>query len=111
MSSVKDNTSNFLKVDKFLGVEFQRWQKKISILLTSLNVPNVINTPKMKEKKGQTLENTRKHSKWKNSDFIFQRHILNGMNDSLFDIYPFHESTKIHCDSLENKCISKHESS
>ena len=45
MASVKDLTSNFVKLDKFMGVEFQRWQK-ILILLASLNVAYVISMPK-----------------------------------------------------------------
>ena len=70
MASMKELTSNIIKLDKFLGVEFRRWQKKIFILLTSLNVAYVISTSKPEEKENKTLEEARKHSKWENDDFI-----------------------------------------
>ena len=95
MESVKELTSNFMKLDKVLGVEFRRWKKKMLILLTSLNVGNVISTLKPKEKEYETLEEARKRNKWENDDFICRGHILNVMCDSLFDIYQFHESAKI----------------
>ena len=111
MASVKELTSNFMKLDKFLGVEFKRWQKKMLILLTFLNVAYVIRTLKPKEKENKTLEKARKNNKWENNDFICGGHILNSMCDSLFDIYQFHESAKILFDSLEDKYMSEDASS
>ena len=111
MESVKELTSNFMKLDKVLGVEFRRWKKKMLILLTSLNVGNVISTLKPKEKEYETLEEARKRNKWENDDFICRGHILNVMCDSLFDIYQFHESAKILWDSLEDKYMSEDASS
>ena len=111
MASVKELTSNFMKLDKFLGVEFRRWQKKMLILLTSLNVAYVISTPKPEEKEDETVEDARKRNKWENDDFICRGHILNGICDSLFDIYQFHESAKLLWDSLEDKYMSEDASS
>ncbi|GJV53723.1 zinc finger, CCHC-type containing protein [Tanacetum coccineum] len=42
----------------------------------------------------ETLEATRKRMKWENDDYICRGHILNGMSDSLFDIYSNVESAK-----------------
>ena len=72
MASVKDLMLNFMKLDKFLGVKFKKWQKKMLILLTSLNVAYAINTPKPKEKDDETLEDTRKRNKWENNDLFVE---------------------------------------
>ena len=81
------------------------------ILLTTINVVYVINTPRSEEAWDETFEQTRKHSKWDNDDFICRRHILNGMKDSLFDIFQFHESAKLLWESLEDKYMANDESS
>ena len=54
MVSVKELTSNFTKLDKFLGVNFRCWQKKMLILLTTLNVAYVISTSRPKEVDDET---------------------------------------------------------
>ena len=64
MASVKELTSNSMRLDKFWGVEFRRWQKKMLILITSLNVAYVISTLKSEEKENETLEEARKRNKW-----------------------------------------------
>ena len=71
----------------------------------------MISTPKPKEKENDTLEEARKRKKWEKDDVICRGHILNGMCDSLFDIYQFHESAKILWDSLEDKYMSEDASS
>ncbi|KAL0416798.1 UNVERIFIED_CONTAM: hypothetical protein Slati_3511700 [Sesamum latifolium] len=38
-------TANFSKLDKFEGVDFRRWQKKMHFLLTTLKVVYVLSTP------------------------------------------------------------------
>ena len=107
MASIKELTSNFAKLDKFVGVEFRRWQKKMMILLTTLNVDYVISTPKPAEVENETLEQSRKRGKWENNDFICRGHILNGMQDSLFDIHQYHEFAKELWDTLENKDMAE----
>ena len=56
MASVKELTSNFTKLEKFVGVDFRRWQKKMQILLTTVNVAYVISTPRPEESENETLE-------------------------------------------------------
>ena len=102
MVSIKELISNFTKLVKFVGVDFRRWQKKKMILLTTLNVAYVISTPKSEKVENKTLEQSRKRGKWEIDDFICQGHILNGIQDSLFDIYQYHESAKELWEILEN---------
>lgn len=80
MASAKEITSNLLRLDKFFSVEFQMWQKKMFILLSS--VVYAISTPKSKVKE----EETRRRKRWFH---IPMRHsqILNGIRDSLEDKY------------------------
>ena len=60
MASVKELTSNLTKLEKFICVNFRRWQKKILILLTTLNVVYVIHTPRPEEPEDETFKQTKK---------------------------------------------------
>ena len=44
-AAIKHMASNFAKLDKFEGVNFQRWQKKMLFLLSSISVVYVLTTP------------------------------------------------------------------
>lgn len=109
--SVKDMTSKFDKLNKFEGQDFCRWQKKMHFLLTTLKVVYVLSKPMPEFAKDETLEATRRRSKWDNDDYICCGHILNSMYDSLFDIYQNVETAKELWDSLESKYIIKDASS
>ncbi|GJT18188.1 zinc finger, CCHC-type containing protein [Tanacetum coccineum] len=50
-------------------------------------------------------------AKWENDDYICRGHILNGMSDSLFDVYTNVESAKELWDSLESKYMAEDSSS
>nr|GEX49599.1 protein ALP1-like isoform X1 [Tanacetum cinerariifolium] len=58
-----------------------------------------------------TVEAIRIRAKWENDDYICQGHILNGMSNSLFDVYTNVESAKELWDSLESKYMSEDSSS
>lgn len=109
--SVRDMSSKFGKLDKFEGNDFRRWQKKMHFLLTTLKVVYVLSTPAPEAEDNETLEHTRKRCKWENDDYICRGHILNGMSDSLFDIYQNHESAKDIWDALESKYMAEDASS
>ncbi|GJY95462.1 zinc finger, CCHC-type containing protein [Tanacetum coccineum] len=86
-NTVKDMTTNFGKLDKFEGHDFRRWQKKMHFLLTTLKVVYVLTTPMPELLEDATVEAIRIRAKWENDDYICRGHILNGMSDSLFDVY------------------------
>nr|GEU52297.1 zinc finger, CCHC-type [Tanacetum cinerariifolium] len=54
-----------------------------------------------------TVEAIRIRAKWENDDYICRGHILNGMSDSLFDVYTNVESAKELWDSLESKYMAE----
>nr|GMD59206.1 zinc finger, CCHC-type [Ipomoea batatas] len=87
-----DFAKNIPKLEHFEGVGFRRWQKKMKFLLAA-------------------LEATRRRMKWENDDLACRGHILNGMSDTLFDIYQYEESSKNPWDVLEAKYISEDASS
>ncbi|GJT90670.1 zinc finger, CCHC-type containing protein [Tanacetum coccineum] len=58
-----------------------------------------------------TVEKIRKMANWDNDDYVCKVLILNGMSDSLFDIYHNVESSKERWDSLEGKYMAEDASS
>ncbi|GJY99017.1 zinc finger, CCHC-type containing protein [Tanacetum coccineum] len=107
-NTVKDMTTNFGKLDKFKGHDFRRWQKKMNFLLTTLKVVYVLTTPMPELVKDATVEAIKIRAKWENDDYICRGHILNGMSDSLFDVYTNAESAKGLWDSLESKILGQY---
>nr|GEU66424.1 zinc finger, CCHC-type [Tanacetum cinerariifolium] len=61
--------------------------------------------------KDATVEAIQIRAKWENDDYICMGHILNGMSDSLSDVYTNVESAKELWDSLESKYMAKDSSS
>ncbi|GJR00473.1 hypothetical protein Tco_0523457 [Tanacetum coccineum] len=111
-AAMKYMASNFAKLDKFKGVDFRRWQKKMHFLLSSMIVVYVLTTP-IPEDGGDdaTVKQIRKRAKWDNDDYVCKGLILNGMSDSLFDIYQNVESSKELWDSFEAKYMAEDVSS
>ncbi|GJU69897.1 hypothetical protein Tco_1256156 [Tanacetum coccineum] len=107
-AAMKHMALNFAKLDKFEGVDFRRWQKKMHFLLSSMNMVYVLTTP-MPEDGGDdaTMEQIRKRAKWDNDDYVSRGLILNGMSDYLFDIYQNVESSKELWDFLEAKYMAE----
>ncbi|GJT77290.1 zinc finger, CCHC-type containing protein [Tanacetum coccineum] len=110
-NTVKDMTTNFEKLDKFEGHNFRRWQKNMHFLLTTLKVVYVLTTPIPELLEDATVEAIRIWAKWENDDYICRGRILNGMSDSLFDVYLNFESAKKLWDSLESKYMAEDASS
>ncbi|GJW69691.1 zinc finger, CCHC-type containing protein [Tanacetum coccineum] len=48
-AAMKHMASNFAKLDKFEGVNFRRWQKKMHFLLSSMSVVYVLTTPMLED--------------------------------------------------------------
>nr|GEW14979.1 hypothetical protein [Tanacetum cinerariifolium] len=106
-----DMTTKFDMLVNFEGQDFRHWQKKMHFLLTTLKVVYVLSTPSPEWHEDETLETTRKRMKWENKDYICRGHILNGMDDSLLDIYQKIESAKALWESLESKYMAEDASS
>ncbi|GJV18867.1 zinc finger, CCHC-type containing protein [Tanacetum coccineum] len=110
-NTVKEMTTNFGKLDTFEGHDFRRWQKKMHFLLTMLKMVYVLTTPMTKLLEDARVEAIGIRAKWENNDYICRGHILNGMSDSLFDVYTNVKSAKELWDSLESKYMAEDSSS
>nr|GEX10353.1 zinc finger, CCHC-type [Tanacetum cinerariifolium] len=63
-------------------------------LLTTLKMVYVLTTPMPELVEDATVEAIRTRAMWENDDYMCRGHILNGMSDSLFDVYMNVESAK-----------------
>ncbi|GKD42616.1 hypothetical protein Tco_1267261 [Tanacetum coccineum] len=61
---------NFSKLDKFKGVDFRRWQKKMYFLLSSMSVVYMLTTPSPEDGENVTMEHMRRRNKWENDDYV-----------------------------------------
>ncbi|GJW26530.1 zinc finger, CCHC-type containing protein [Tanacetum coccineum] len=66
-AAIKHMASNFAKLDKFEGVDFRIWQKKMHFLLSSMSVVYVLTTPILEDGNNATMEQTRKRN---NDDYV-----------------------------------------
>ncbi|KAK0600934.1 hypothetical protein LWI29_019763 [Acer saccharum] len=102
-NSLREFVVDFVKLDRFDGGNFIRWQKKLHFLLSTLNVVYVLTTPKPVEHDDETMAQIRQRRKWEQDDYIYKGHICNAMSDALFDQYHNVATAKEIWDSLEAK--------
>ncbi|GKB25789.1 hypothetical protein Tco_0865190 [Tanacetum coccineum] len=74
---MKHMTSNFAKLDKFEGVDFRRWKKKMHFLLSNMSVVYVLTTSILEDGENATMDQIRKRAKWENADYVCRGLILN----------------------------------
>nr|XP_043615872.1 uncharacterized protein LOC122587771 [Erigeron canadensis] len=110
-ATMKHMMTNFSKLDKFEGMDFRRWQKRMHFLLTTMKVVYVVSTPCPEDGDDAVVDQIRKRNKWENDDYIARELILNGMSDAFFDIYQNHAFAKGLWDSLETKYMTEDASS
>ncbi|GKC57386.1 hypothetical protein Tco_1084984, partial [Tanacetum coccineum] len=55
-AAMKHMALNFAKLDKFEGVDFRIWQKKMHFLLSSMSVVYVLTTPILKDGENATVK-------------------------------------------------------
>ncbi|GJT76774.1 zinc finger, CCHC-type containing protein [Tanacetum coccineum] len=89
-TAMKHMASNFAKLDKFEGVDFRRWQKKMHFLLSSMSVVYMLTTP-IPEDGGDdpTMEQVRKRVKWDNDDYVCRGLILKDASSKKFLVSNF----------------------
>nr|GEU49875.1 hypothetical protein [Tanacetum cinerariifolium] len=83
-AAMKHIDSSFAKLEKFEGVNFRRWQKKMHFMLSSMSVVYVL-TATMLEDGGEnpTVKQVRKRAKWDNDDYVCRGLILNELGNHL----------------------------
>ncbi|GKV49007.1 hypothetical protein SLEP1_g55781 [Rubroshorea leprosula] len=106
-TTLREMATNFQKLDRFDGGNFIQWQRKMHIFLTTLNISYVLTDARPEENENETLQDTRKRKKWENDDYVCRGCILNGMCDSLFDIYVHESTAKELWDKLEARYMNE----
>ena len=83
------------KLEKFSRLNFKRWQQKMLFYLTTLNLTRFLteNTPKLREDK-LDIQVFSVVDAWKYSDFLGRNYVMNGLPDSLYNVYSNNKTTK-----------------
>ncbi|XP_031108738.1 uncharacterized protein LOC116013231 [Ipomoea triloba] len=94
------------KPDKFTGSYFKRWQQKMLFSLTTLGLSLFLieRVPELKEQNPQPMMVV---GYWKDSDFLCRNYILNGLCDSLYDVYRKIDTAKALWEALDHKYRSE----
>ncbi|GKD57097.1 hypothetical protein Tco_1290484 [Tanacetum coccineum] len=77
-AAMKHMVANFFKLEKFEGVDFRRWQKKMHFFLSTMSLVYVLNTPIPNDEDDTTVDQIRRRNKWENDDYVCRGIILNG---------------------------------
>ena len=74
--------------EKFTGADFKRWQQKMLFYLTTLGLAKYLteDAPVVAELEPDPVK-VEAHTAWKNSDFMCKNYILNGLDNSLYNVY------------------------
>ena len=76
------------KPEKFNGIEFKRWQQKMMFYLTTLNLTRFLqeDAPALKENETDRQVVAIVEA-WKHADFLCRNYLLNGLDNTLYNVY------------------------
>ena len=105
-STFKVMNQDFVKLDRFDGTNFTRWQDKMKFLLTALKIfyvldPNLSAIPAPTPEDSDAVKAERK--KCEDDELVCRGHILNSLSDRLYDLFTTIESSKEIWNALETK--------
>ncbi|GKA60772.1 hypothetical protein Tco_0760179 [Tanacetum coccineum] len=82
-AAMKHMVANFSKLNKFEGVDFRRWRKKMHFCLSTMSVVYVLNIPNPDKGDDGTVEQIRRRNKWVNDDYVCRGINLNNFKHTL----------------------------
>ncbi|XP_076928211.1 uncharacterized protein LOC143592088 [Bidens hawaiensis] len=94
------------KSEKFSGLHFKRWQQNMFFYLTTLNLARFLkeSAPPAMNAEGETdVQALSAVDAWKHSEFLCRNYVLNGLMDSLYNVYASIKTAKELWESLEKK--------
>ncbi|KAA0048117.1 hypothetical protein E5676_scaffold546G00690 [Cucumis melo var. makuwa] len=92
------------KPEKFGDVDFKRWQQKILFYLTTLNLAKFLTEDAPILSEGETnKEKQLAIDAWKHVEYLCKNYILNGLDNTLYNVYSSVHSAKNLWTSLEKK--------
>ncbi|XP_021998377.1 uncharacterized protein LOC110895114 [Helianthus annuus] len=92
------------KPEKFNGVNFKQWQQKMFFYLTTLNLARFLTetVPHVDEGDVDAQSLSAVHA-WNHSDFLCRNYILNGLVDTLYNVYCKAKTAEELWESLDRK--------
>ena len=92
------------KPEKFNGTKFKRWQQKMLFYLTTLNLACFLqeDAPALKENEIDRQVVTAVEA-WKHADFLCRNYLLNGLENTLYNVYCAFNTTRELWKSLDKK--------
>ncbi|CAI9769382.1 unnamed protein product [Fraxinus pennsylvanica] len=91
------------KSDKFIGLNFKRWQQKMLFYLTTLNLARFLTESALKLKEGEEdVQAVSSLDAWKHSNFLYRNYIMNSLVESLYNLYNTLKTVK-ELESLDRK--------
>ncbi|GJR12802.1 pol polyprotein [Tanacetum coccineum] len=93
------------KPEKFNGRNFKRWQQKMFFYLTTLGLARFLKetVPQVEPPAEGQSSNQQAVEAWKHSEFLCRNYVLNGLVDSLYNVYCKTTTAKELWESLERK--------
>ena len=92
------------KLEKFNGTEFKRWQRKMLFYLTTLNLARFLqeDAPALKENETER-QLVAAVEAWKYADFLCRNYLLNGLDNTLYNVYCAFNTARELWESLDKK--------
>nr|CAN82978.1 hypothetical protein VITISV_023328 [Vitis vinifera] len=98
------NLTHGEKPEKFNGNEFKRWQQKMLFYVTTLNLARFLHEECPILEEGETnKEKVAAVDAWKHSDFLCRNYVLNGLDNTLYNVYCSLKTAEELWDSLDKK--------
>ncbi|XP_022873000.1 uncharacterized protein K02A2.6-like [Olea europaea var. sylvestris] len=106
MATIKLMNQDLVRLDRFDGTNFTRWQDKLKFLLTALKIFYILDlelTSLPEPTNGETEAVRAERQKRQEDELICRGHILNALSDCLYDLYTNTSSAKEIWQDLESK--------
>ncbi|GJZ49614.1 hypothetical protein Tco_0603804 [Tanacetum coccineum] len=89
VAAMKHMALKFAKLDKFEGVDFRRWQKKMHLLLSSMSVVYLLTTHILKDGENATVDQIRRRNKKKLWDSLEEKYMAEDASSKKFLVSNF----------------------
>eukprot|EP00261_Vitis_vinifera_P035297 XP_019076540.1 PREDICTED: uncharacterized protein LOC109122885 [Vitis vinifera] len=110
--TIKIMNQDLVRLDRFDGSNFTRWQDKVRFLLTALKIFYILDptmAPLPEPKENDTPQVVAARKKREEDELICRGHILNALSDRLYDLYTNTYSAREIWEALENKYKAEEE--
>ena len=92
------------KPKKFNGIEIKRWQQKMLFYLSTLNLARFLQEDAFALKENETdRQVVAAVEAWKYADFLCRNYLLNGLDNTLYNVYCAFNTARELWDSLDKK--------